>query len=191
MSLQKNESSKIDFTSEDEIFKALGNKIRRNIIKILGKKGKVSFTDILTNIGNIDSSKLSYHLRCLNGMVEQFEGLYNLTEIGNAAVSLMDKIDQSEAIQKRKKKFMWANLASTLFLISFIIAISIIIRKVIPENNVIWLLVILFILAQINQQVIWYLFRKSYSLPSWRTQIYSFFFFKINRSGKHSRKRQN
>ena len=189
MSLQKKEFSKIDYTDEDEIFKALGNKIRRNIIKILGKKGKTSFTDILNSIGNIDSSKLSYHLRCLSGMIELFEGQYFLTEIGNAAVSLMNKIDQSEAIQRRKKKFMWANIVSNLFLIFFIIAISLIIRKIIPENYVIWLLLILIIFAQINQQVIWYLYRKSYSLPSWRTQIYSFFTF--NRFGKRSSKQQN
>ncbi|MHA1520172.1 MAG: winged helix-turn-helix domain-containing protein [Promethearchaeota archaeon] len=189
MSLQKKQLSKIDSINEDEIFKALGNKIRRNIIKILGNKGKISFTDILTNIGDIDSSKLSYHLRCLSGMVDQYEGQYVLTEIGNAAVSLMNKIDQSEAIQKRKKKFMWANITSTIFLIFFIITISLMIRKVIPENFVIWLLLILNIFAQANQQVIWYLYRKSYSLPSWRTQIYSFFTF--NRSGKRLGKQQN
>ncbi|WP_371805112.1 hypothetical protein [Candidatus Lokiarchaeum ossiferum] len=124
-------------------------------------------------------------------MIKQYEGYYVLTEIGNAAVILMNKIDQSEAIQKRKKKFMWANMISTIFLICFLITISLIIRKVIPEKNIIWLLIILFFLAQINQQVIWYLFRKSYSLPSWRNQIYNLLTSLIfNRSVEHAGKQQ-
>jgi len=172
---QKKDYSKLDCKNEDEIFKALGNKNRRNIIKSLGKKGRMSFTDILNNIGDIDSPKLSYHLKSLSGLIVQDNGQYKLTEIGNAAVLLMNKIDQSEAIQKRKKKFMWTNITSTIFLIFFIIIVSIIIRGIIPENYVIWILLILNILAQTNQQVIWYLYRKSYSLPSWRSQFASLF----------------
>jgi DNA-binding HxlR family transcriptional regulator len=172
--------------NEDEIFKALGNKNRRNIIKTLGDKGKVSFTDILHDIGDIDSPKLSYHLRSLKGMIEQSEGQYSLTEIGNAAVFLMNKIDQSQAVQKRKKKFMWANLTSSIFLFLFLITLSFILNGKINETSVIWILIGLLIVAQINQQVIWYLYRKSYSLPSLRTQFWSLFF--SSRSGKGSKK---
>jgi DNA-binding transcriptional ArsR family regulator len=168
---QQKAYSKLDYKNEDEIFKALVNKNRRSIIKSLGKKGRMSFTDILKNIGDIDSPKLSYHLKSLSGLIVQDDGQYKLTEIGNATVLLMNKIDQSEAIQKRKKKFMWANIASTIFLIFFIITVSIMIRGIIPENYVIWILLSLNIVAQINQQVIWYLYRKSYSLPSWRSQL--------------------
>jgi DNA-binding HxlR family transcriptional regulator len=178
---QKEDYLKFDNKNEDEIFKALGNKNRRYIIKSLGKKGRMSFTDILNNIGDIDSPKLSYHLKSLRGLIVQDDGQYYLTEIGNAAVLLMNKIDQSDAIQKRKKKFMWANITSTLFLIFFIITVSIMIGGIIPENYVILILLILNILAQINQQVIWYLYRKSYSLPSWRSQLASLFLKRKNK----------
>lgn len=174
----------MDSINEDEIFKALGNKNRRSIIKTLGDKGKMSFTDILTDIGDIDSPTLSYHIRSLNGMIEQYENQYMLTEIGNAALVLMNKIDHSEDMLRRKKMFKWANITSTIFLIFFLISISLIIKGTIKDNFIIWLLVILNLIAQINQQVIWYLYRKSYSLPSLRTQFASLFIVKHRRSLK-------
>jgi len=186
MSLSKQKPPEIDPANEDEIFKALGNNNRRNIIKALGEKGKLSFTEILNYIGNIDSPKLSYHLRSLKGMIEQSEGQYSLTEIGNAAVTLMNKIDQSQAVQKRKKKFMWSNLTSSIFLFLFLITLSFILNGKINETSVIWILIGLLIVAQINQQAIWYLYRKSYSLPSLRTQFWSLFF--SSRSSKGSKK---
>src|SRR4030042_6639198 len=92
-------------TEEAEIFKSLAHEMRRNVIKALGKKNQSSFTDIKTEIGNIDSPTLSYHLKSLKPLIEQKSGQYILTEIGSIALLLMNRIDQSHTINKAKRQF--------------------------------------------------------------------------------------
>ena len=108
---------------EEEIFKTLSHKIRREIIKFIGTEGKLLFSEIQSKIGSIDSSSLSYHLKNLNPLITQKAGKYVLTETGLAAFNLLAKTDESVRISKYKKKFTYAQIAT---IICWIVASSII-----------------------------------------------------------------
>lgn len=71
------------------VAKFLSNPIRRGIIELLGKQGKVKFSYMKQELGIKDAPKLSFHLRALKsaGFVEQDEKkLYLLTEDGKKVV---------------------------------------------------------------------------------------------------------
>ncbi|MFX1235514.1 MAG: hypothetical protein ACFFBY_13330, partial [Promethearchaeota archaeon] len=105
---KKNEEQKRSVAEDEEdIFKSLNHKIRRDIIKIVGNR-TLSFTEIKTHLEPIDSPTLSYHLKSLQSMLNQKENKYELSEIGEAAVNLLSKTDQSIRISKYKKKFLYA-----------------------------------------------------------------------------------
>ena len=94
---------------EEEIFKTLGHKVRREIIKIVGTEEKVTFSEIKKSMGTIDSPALSYHLKFLQPLIEQKEGKYLLNNIGLAAFNLLTKTDESVKISKYKKNFTYAH----------------------------------------------------------------------------------
>ena len=76
---------------EQDVFKALENQKRRDILRLIGEKKGTIFTEIL-NVSKIpDSPTLSYHLRELAPFIEQKEGKYQLTPIGKDAYSLLLK----------------------------------------------------------------------------------------------------
>jgi DNA-binding transcriptional ArsR family regulator len=96
----KNVAERADETEEDEIFKSLGHATRRQIIKAVGLNGSLSFSEILKNIGEIDSPSLSYHLKSIKVLLDQKDGKYKLTKIGNSAYNLLEKTDQSGRLKK-------------------------------------------------------------------------------------------
>jgi predicted transcriptional regulator len=76
---------------ECEIFKALEHQLRRDIIRLVGEKKNPTFTDIMQAAKITDSPTLSYHLRTLALFIEQQNGNYQLTPIGQDAYSLLLK----------------------------------------------------------------------------------------------------
>lgn len=150
---------------EDEIFKSLSHRTRRAIIKLLGEHNSLSFTEIKTALGNIDSPSLSYHLKSLEVLLKQEKNLYGLTEIGVAALNLMDHIDQSDRLRNSKRKFVIANIVTIvcwtiiLFFIPFFIATSLDVRTRIVIS------IVLNGVAQINFQIIWNLWAASWKPP--------------------------
>ncbi|MFX0098446.1 MAG: hypothetical protein ACFFCS_02620 [Candidatus Hodarchaeota archaeon] len=94
---------------EDDIFKSLGHKKRREIIKAIAME-QLAFSEIKKKIDPIDSPSLSYHLKSLQPLLEQEqkESKYKLSEIGKAAYRLLQKTDQSQRIDKGKKNFVYA-----------------------------------------------------------------------------------
>jgi DNA-binding transcriptional ArsR family regulator len=97
---------------EEEIFKTLGHKIRRDIIKIIGAEENVSFSKIKRALGEIDSPALAYHLKFLHPLIAQKEGKYLLNPIGLAAFKLLSKTDQSVKLSKYLKMFTYAHIIS-------------------------------------------------------------------------------
>ncbi|OLS13575.1 MAG: regulatory protein ArsR [Promethearchaeota archaeon CR_4] len=148
-------------TEEAEIFKSLAHEMRRNVIKALGKKNQSSFTDIKTEIGNIDSPTLSYHLKSLKPLIEQKSGQYILTEIGSIALLLMNRIDQSHTINKAKRQFIYANLITTFCWVAMQIIVANLISPFVDVSLVVTVVVVIVLISQINYEIIWRLYATS------------------------------
>ena len=164
-----NQSQKTSQTEEknddDEIFKSLSHKIRREIIKILGDRKSLSFTEIKNELDEIDSPSLSYHLKSLKFILKQDNNLYYLSDVGIAALLLIDRIDQSERLKKGKRRFFIANWVTVVCwaIIMFLIPFSI--KDSLDVGELIFLSVSLNLIGQINFQVNWQLFGRTYRNP--------------------------
>jgi len=76
---------------EQDVFKALENQKRRDVLRLIGERKGISFTEIL-NVSKIpDSPTLSYHLRELAPFIDLKQGKYYLTPLGRDAYSLLLK----------------------------------------------------------------------------------------------------
>ncbi len=93
---------------EEDIFKTLSHRVRRDIIKSIGESKGLSFSDIKNQLESIDSPSLAYHLKSLQSLLKQKENKYFLSDIGNAAFILLSKTDQSIKISKYQKNFLYA-----------------------------------------------------------------------------------
>lgn len=56
---------------EQDVFKALENQKRRNILRIVGERKGIGFTEVLNASKITDSPTLSYHLRELAPFIRQ------------------------------------------------------------------------------------------------------------------------
>ncbi len=91
---------------EQDVFKALENQKRRDILRLVGEKKGITFTDILNASKIPDSPTLSYHLRELAPFIEQKEGKYQLTSLGKDAYSLLLKTAAyGKVVLFQKKRF--------------------------------------------------------------------------------------
>ncbi len=150
MDSKKKTAQNPSITDKDEIFKSLSHSIRREIIKILGEKSKISFTEIKKNLNSVDSPTLSYHIKSLEYLLKKSNELYELTEIGRAALLLICKIDQSKGITKSKKIFGYANYVTMTCWIIIMIIIPILIGHY-PKEVILWpVIIIINIMGQIN-----------------------------------------
>jgi hypothetical protein len=99
---------------EQDVFKALENQKRRDILRLVGEKRSISFTDIL-NVSKIpDSPTLSYHLRELSPFINQNSGKYELTPMGKDAYALLLKTGTYGKIVLFQKKRMGATFGNLL-----------------------------------------------------------------------------
>jgi len=82
--------------NQDEVSRVLSvlsHPLRREIISNLSEKGALSFTDIMNAI-NVDTGKLSFHIRNLTGFIEPTEtGKYKLTKMGEHALFLIKGLE--------------------------------------------------------------------------------------------------
>lgn len=87
---------KIDETEseslEESVFKTLSNQKRRDILRVVGERKQMSFTEIKNPTQIEDTPTLSYQLNALNQLLWQREGRYQLTELGNDTYNLLCKI---------------------------------------------------------------------------------------------------
>jgi len=75
------------------ILVVLSHPLRRQILSNLSEKGECSFTDLM-NALNVDTGKLSFHIRNLDGFLEQTStGKYRLTKVGENAIRLIRDLE--------------------------------------------------------------------------------------------------
>jgi DNA-binding transcriptional ArsR family regulator len=106
---------------EQDVFKALENQKRRDILRLIGEKKGISFTEVLNASKIPDSPTLSYHLRELAPFIEQKEGKYQLTPIGKDAYSLLLKTAAYGKVVLFQKKRYGATFGNLLL---WIIAVA-------------------------------------------------------------------
>lgn len=158
--LSNEEKKKEVIIDEDEIFKSLSHQIRRTIIKILGEKA-LSFTEIKNNLERMDSPTLSYHLRSLQPLLVQESNKYKLSKIGEAAVNLLSKTDQSVRLSISKKKFLYAYCITVICWVSASTIIPLIIASNLGPWTTISIQIVIITISSINYIIVWRL-RKSY-----------------------------
>jgi uncharacterized RDD family membrane protein YckC len=75
------------------ILVVLSHPLRRAILSNLSEKGECSFTDLM-NALNVDTGKLSFHIRNLVGFLEQTPtGKYKLSKVGENAIRLIRDLE--------------------------------------------------------------------------------------------------
>lgn len=144
---------------EEEIFKSLNHKVRRDIIKIIGNKNELTFTQIMSLIGSIDSPTLSYHLKSLQPLLKNKENVYKLSEIGISAYLLLQKTDQAYKVSKYKKRFIYTYVFTVICWTIVQSIIPLILYSLGPEFNVenyfYLIMITLSVVAGINYMIIW------------------------------------
>jgi heterodisulfide reductase subunit A len=70
------------------IFSILGHPIRREILFLLEKEGRLSYSDLLNSLG-INTGNLNYHLRGMRDLVVKEQKAYFLSDQGEMALELM------------------------------------------------------------------------------------------------------
>lgn len=109
------------------ILVVLSNPLRREILLNLSEKGECSFTDLM-NALNVDTGKLSFHIRNLEGFLEQTPtGKYKLSKAGENAIRLIRDVEAWAVEADVAKKTSVVPLATFrkrvfAFLIDFAIA---------------------------------------------------------------------
>jgi uncharacterized RDD family membrane protein YckC len=79
----------VDEKNVSKLFSILSNKLRRDILNILYEKKEQSFSDLM-NALDIDTGKMSFHLRNLKLFLEQTpNGKYRLNSYGQNALRLI------------------------------------------------------------------------------------------------------
>jgi len=79
----------VDEKNVSKLFSILSNKLRRDILLILYEKNEQSFSDLM-NALDIDTGKMSFHLRNLKLFLEQTPtGKYRLNRFGQNALRLI------------------------------------------------------------------------------------------------------
>ncbi len=125
---------------EEEVSKVLSvlsHKIRRQILLILNQNGETSFTDLMKAL-DIDTGKLSFHIRTLSIFVEQTtSGKYKLNREGEDAVRVIMDVMSWAELTSAEKKASELSLASFskrsyAFLIDFGIMILLAVPLILP-----------------------------------------------------------
>jgi len=83
----------VDKENVSRILVVLSHPLRREILSNLNEKGECSFTDLM-NALLVDTGKLSFHIRNLEGFLEQTpSGKYRLTKAGENAIRLLRDLE--------------------------------------------------------------------------------------------------
>jgi uncharacterized RDD family membrane protein YckC len=128
----------IDEDSVSKILSVIAHPLRREILNLISEKGECSFTDLL-NALQVDTGKLSFHLRSLTAFVEQTSnGKYKLSRTGENAVRLIRDVESWAEVADVQRKSIERPLASFrkrvyAFLIDFALILLIALVLAIPE----------------------------------------------------------
>jgi uncharacterized RDD family membrane protein YckC len=117
----------------------LSHTLRREILLTLSEKGECSFTDLM-NALNIDTGKLSFHIRSLGAFLEQTPtGRYKLSRAGENAIRLIKDLEAWTVEAEVARKTFVLPLATlkrrTLaFLTDFLITLAITVIITLPDT---------------------------------------------------------
>ena len=102
-------------TDEDSVSKILSviaHPLRREILSLVSEKGECSFTDLL-NALQVDTGKLSFHLRSLSVFLEQTPaGKYKLNRTGESAMRVIRDVESWAEVADVHRKAEQLPLAS-------------------------------------------------------------------------------
>jgi uncharacterized RDD family membrane protein YckC/DNA-binding transcriptional ArsR family regulator len=102
----------VDQEYVSKILSVLSHRIRRDILLILAEKGESSFTDLM-NALNVDTGKLSFHIRSLAPFIEQnTTGKYKLSRAGENAVRVIRDVESWAEVADVSRKASQLPLAS-------------------------------------------------------------------------------
>jgi len=110
--------------TEDRVFKSLSHQIRRDIIRLIGEKGRATFTEIRNGLKIDESSSLSYHLSGLGPLLRQESSSYMLNELGKHAYRLILGTTSVGTESRLKRKLRYAIVANAALWAAAIIVIS-------------------------------------------------------------------
>jgi uncharacterized RDD family membrane protein YckC/DNA-binding HxlR family transcriptional regulator len=102
----------VDEENVSKILSVLSHRIRREILRILREEGESSFTDLM-NALEIDTGKLSFHIRSLAPFIEQTDsGKYRLSRAGEDAVRVIRDVESWAEVADINRKASQLPLAS-------------------------------------------------------------------------------
>jgi len=95
--------------SEEELnvlFNALSHEVRRKVVRILGEKGKATYSELMNEVGISDSGTFAFHLRRMRYLVNKDKyGNYFLTDLGKIGYEILVNIGKpKEAVEESKEK---------------------------------------------------------------------------------------
>jgi DNA-binding transcriptional ArsR family regulator len=90
---------------DEGVLKALSNSTRREIIRLIAKKGRASYTEIMQVLGldpSLESGTFNYHLKELAeaGLIESVNGEYKISDLGRNALILIDQVRQEPQVDR-------------------------------------------------------------------------------------------
>lgn len=90
---------------DEGVLKALSNSMRREIIRLIAKKGSASYTEIMQVLGldpSLESGTFNYHLKELAevGLIESVNGEYKISALGRNALILIDQVRQEPKVDR-------------------------------------------------------------------------------------------
>jgi DNA-binding transcriptional ArsR family regulator len=90
--------------SVSKILAILSHPLRREVLNFINEKGERSFTDLL-DLLQVDTGKLSFHLRSLSAFTEQTPtGKYKLSKTGERALRVVREVESwAEGADVNKK----------------------------------------------------------------------------------------
>jgi len=128
----------VDQENVSKVLSLMSHKLRREILFILHEKGESSFTELMTAL-NVDTGKLSFHIRSLAPFLEQTPtGKYKLSRAGESACRVIRDVESWVEIADVDRKETQLPLASFKsrtysFLIDFAIMLAITILLAFPS----------------------------------------------------------
>jgi len=142
----------VDQENVSKILSVLSHRIRREILLTLHEKEETTFTDLMNTL-DIDTGKLSFHIRTLAPFIEQTKtGKYRLSPAGEDAVRVIKDVESWAEISAVNRKTSQLPLASfkqrtyaflTDYTIMFLLALSLLFPSLLSlQGN--WILELLY-----------------------------------------------